>query len=219
MPQRLEWEYYVEQRRAAYTKTINAAVNFHVLSQTCTWKSRSLPRTSSPTSRIISSIPECTPCRTRYCWALRLRAQGHEGEAFASLWDEAMSGMTSQRGQVVHRTLPGRDRDRMKLMDLPMNLPYTAASAYSSGSNDGILAGSMRRPRDLHDYFQRLESTGCNDDRAQPVYVATDDPGWIQDEIDRFLGASGCRNAKFTPCGSVKDPIDDADVGRTERFR
>ncbi|KAL3810581.1 hypothetical protein ACHAXA_002445, partial [Cyclostephanos tholiformis] len=161
-----------------------------------------------------------------YRWALRLGAHG-QARAFASLRDEGdiwnyVTSLMARSGIVRFTPWIAIDiKARIKLTDLPLNSPYTAISAYRGGDDDGIVsAGSTtRRPRDLLAYFQQLESNGCNEDMVRPVYIATDDPGWIQDEIDRFLGVVKCRGAKFILSSSVDELLDDADVGRTHCSR
>lgn len=151
------------------------------------------------------------PSSTAHRWALRLGAQGHEAQHFAGLRDEGdiwdyVAALMARSGIVRFQPWIANDiKSRIKSTGIPLNWPYTAISAYRG---DG---GISRRPRDLLAYFQRLESAGC-DNKARPVYVATDDPGWIQDEIDRFFKASECRDVKFI-LSSINDPLDAADVG------
>jgi hypothetical protein len=163
-----------------------------------------------------------------YRWAIRLGAHGHEARAYANLRREGdkwnyIAYLMARSGIVRFTPWVAVDiRARIKMTNLPLNSPYTAISAYRGGDgDDGMLASesTASRPLDLLAYFQRLESTGCNEDRVRPVYIATDDPGWIQDEIDRFLGSYECRDSKFILGSSVVDPIDVADVGRTDCSR
>lgn len=144
-------------------------------------------------------------------WALRLGAKGHEAHQFAMLemdgdvWDYASALMTRSGIIRFQPWIANEIKVKIKSTTLPLNWPYTAIWTYR---DSGYV--ESRRPRELLTYFQRLESTGCKKDgRAQPVYVATDDPRWVQDEIDMFLKGSQCRNAKFilNPVSSINTHI------------
>ena len=177
-----------------------------------------------------------------HAWALRLGAHGHEARTFAGLRDGGgddvwgyVAALMARSGIVRFQPWIAQDvKARIRSTGVPLYSPYAAISAYrrGGGGNDGEGGGgggggggvatgssSTRRPRDLLAYFQRLESDGCG---AQPVYIATDDPGWVQDEIDRFLGASDCRNVRFILGRVDDDPAGDdaiADAGKADCSR
>jgi hypothetical protein len=70
-------------------------------------------------------------------------------------------------------------------------------------------SSNNKRPRELLTYFQQLERVQCKTSTSRKegggssssnvVYIATDDPQWVQDEIDIFLRGSSpnCRNVQF----------------------
>jgi len=131
-------------------------------------------------------------------WAIQLGAKGYEAHQFALLengddiWYYA-TALLVRSGIVRFQPSFAKDiKSRIKSTTLPLNWPYTAISTYRGNE-------TKKRPHELLTYFQQLERVGCkssNNDKVRnnAVYVATDDPHWVQDEIDMFLRgpASNC---------------------------
>jgi hypothetical protein len=157
-----------------------------------------------------------------YQWAINLGAIGHEAQTFASLdnpndiWEYA-TALMARSGLIRFQPSFALDiKTHIKSSTLPLNWPYTAISTYRgilSGENEEGTATTAtsvhnKRPRELLTYFQQLERVQCKTSTSRKeggssssnvVYIATDDPQWVQDEIDIFLRGSSpnCRNVQF----------------------
>ena len=148
-----------------------------------------------------------------YQWAINLGAKGHEARTFASLehsndiWDYATALMARSGMIRFQQSFASEIKTRIKSSTLPLNWPYTAISTYREEiaimeNEEGTAtstANSNKRPRELLIYFQQLERVQCKISNSNVVYIATDDPSWVQDEIDIFLRGSSpnCRNVQF----------------------
>lgn len=147
-------------------------------------------------------------------WAINLGAKGHEAQTFASLehsndiWDYATALMARSGMIRFQPSFALEIKLRIKSSTLPLNWPYTAISTYRgilSGEKEEATTTSNKRPRELLTYFQQLEHIQCKignsrkEGSSNVVYIATDDPSWVQDEIDIFLRGSSpnCRNVQF----------------------
>lgn len=133
------------------------------------------------------------PSEEAYHWALRLGARGYEAQMFAELqsedeiWD-FVCALMARSGIVRFQPWIARDiKVLIKMTELPLNWPYIAIHIY----RQGLFEADEMFPAPFLTHLEKLRGQACND-RAYPVFVATDDPHAIQEEIDRLpIGFGG----------------------------
>lgn len=136
------------------------------------------------------------PSASAYEWALRLGAKGHEAETFSQLltegdiWDY-VSALLARSGIIRYQPWIARDIETfVKATGLPLLLPYVAIYIHKSenGHQTQYEGGNIAS---FEEYLQLLfDSFDCNEE-AYSVYVVSDDPPRIQQEIDQINSSGG----------------------------
>jgi len=151
------------------------------------------------------------PSAAAYDWAIRLGAKRYEAQTFAKLQKEEdiwyyVSALIARSGIIRFQPWIARDvKALIKSSGLPLDWPYIAIYVHRGDrlqkeSREAVSSMPSKefeieekRPLKVipfQNYLQPWDSTDCNG-KAHLVYIATDDPRRIQEEIDRLPKGSG----------------------------
>jgi len=195
--------------------------------QSAATKSSSSTQQQQSSSNSNSATPSSSSSNPHYSvrayeWAIRLGAKGHEAATFAKLhkegdiWDY-ISALVARSGIVRFQPWIARDvKALIKSSEVPMNWPYTAIYVHRD-NNDGPVKDGEQQPSEFipfYNYLKQWDDIKCSNggNQAYPVYIATNDPRRIREEIDRLPKDSGgntilreCHRLKFifTPVGET----------------
>mmetsp|Transcript_5043 Transcript_5043/g.10611 ORF Transcript_5043/g.10611 Transcript_5043/m.10611 type:complete len:617 (-) Transcript_5043:37-1887(-) len=137
------------------------------------------------------------PSPTAYNWALRLGAKKYEAQTFADLEDEEdiwdfVSALLARSDVLRFQPWIAKDaRNFIRLSQLPMQVDYDAFHVRRDGSIQGYEEEAGVEVIPFQEYLKTWERHDCSD-KARIIYIASDDPGQIKEEISKYpVGDAG----------------------------
>ena len=139
------------------------------------------------------------PSPTAYNWALRMGAKKYEAQKFADLEEEDdiwdfVSALIARSDILRFQPWIARDVKKfIRLSQLPMQVNY---DAFHVRRGENARRGddedeSERGVIPFQNYLKRWERHDCSD-KARIIYIASDDPSCIKEEISKFpVGEAG----------------------------
>ena len=131
------------------------------------------------------------PSPTSYNWALRLGAKKYEAQTFADLEDKEdiwdfVSALLARSDVLRFQPWIAKDaKTLIRLAQLPMQVSYDAFHVQREGSVQGYEEEAGLNVIPFQDYLKTWERHDCSD-KARIIYIASDDPGQIKEEISKY---------------------------------
>ncbi len=137
------------------------------------------------------------PSPTAYNWALRLGAKKYEAQTFADLEDEEdiwdfVSALLARSDVLRFQPWIAKDvRNFIRLSQLPMQVSYDAFNVRRKWNVQGYEKEAGLDVIPFQEYLKMWERHDCSD-KARIIYIASDDPGQIKEEISNYpVGEAG----------------------------
>jgi hypothetical protein len=131
------------------------------------------------------------PSPTAYNWALRLGAKKYEAQTFADLEEEEdiwdfISALLARSDVLRFQPWIARDAKMfIRSSQLPMQVSYDAFHVRREGVVQGYEEEAGLTVIPFQEYLKMWERHDCSDN-ARIIYIASDDPGQIKEEISKY---------------------------------